>query len=425
MGRRKQLLPTLRFHKPTGQHYYWDSFTKTRVNLGANKERAERRYKAAIAKLASDRADAQTPTLPPTRNLDRQISVAELALEYTRRAVPDYRDNRDAARIRAGLLHLSRFAGIEEADRFSAQRLKEFRRHLAAECRQQRDVTKPFSRTYINYLVGVVKMVWAWASENEYIRTETAFRVRGVRPLRRGQGGAERVRVPPVEDWVIDATVPELGPIVAAMVRVQQFTGARPGEICGMRRRDLSIDTSEAVAIPETKLEARANDRCWMFVPAMHKNSGRGKARVLAIGPRCQAVLSPFVVGKRPDDAIFSPAAAALGHLKRLGRSFDHLRHVSHRATYDRSTFAWAVTRAIERVNRKRLAAGCLLLSGSAGLLPHWSPGQIRHTTATAVRARFGREATAEYLGHAGLDLVDRYAEQAIETAVRIAAEMG
>jgi len=416
MARPRNPIPLLRFHGSTAQWYFlWEG---RRVYLGSDRARAEREYRARVAKLASGQPVVQAPAASPDG-----LTVAELLLDFVRRVVPDYKDSRDRDRIHAAVRNLSAFAGGDLADRFLAQRLIEFRRHLVTNVK--RPDGAPISRVYINYQIGIIKWVWMWAAENEYVRSETAFRLKGVRPLRKGKGGAERSRVAPVEAWQIDAIVPALSPIVAAMVRLQQWTGCRPGEVCRMRRRDISTSPAESVPIPETKLEARASDGVWLYVPESHKNTTRGKARVIAIGRRGQESLAPMLHGCKPDDMIFSPATAAEAHLRRHGRSTEHLASVAHHEAYDRAAYSRAISRAIERVNRERMAAGCLLLVGEAGLVPHWSPGQIRHTTATAVRGQFGREAAAEYLGHSGLEMIDRYAEQAIDTAVRIAKEMG
>ncbi len=44
----------------------------------------------------------------------------------------------------------------------------------------------------------------------------------------------------PVDDSIIEATLPHLQPVVADMVRLQRLTGARPGEICSIRPADVN-----------------------------------------------------------------------------------------------------------------------------------------------------------------------------------------
>jgi integrase len=81
-----------------------------------------------------------------------------------------------------------------------------------------------------------------------------------------------------VEVSLVEATLPYLLPPVQAMVRLQLHTGMRPGEACALRACDL--DTAGTV---------------WVYRPARHKTAWRGKARVVAVGPRAQEVLRPFL----------------------------------------------------------------------------------------------------------------------------------
>lgn len=67
-----------------------------------------------------------------------------------------------------------------------------------------------------------------------------------VEPLRVGRTKApELPEVKPVENAVVEATLPHLPEIVADMVRFQRLTGTRPGEVCGLRPAD--IDRTEEV----------------------------------------------------------------------------------------------------------------------------------------------------------------------------------
>lgn len=54
-----------------------------------------------------------------------------------------------------------------------------------------------------------------------------------------------------------------------------------------------------------------------------------------------------------------------------------------------------------------------------------WTPNQLRHTFATAVRKRFGLEATQTSLGHSKADVTQIYAERDEKLAEMIAREVG
>lgn len=63
----------------------------------------------------------------------------------------------------------------------------------------------------------------------------------------------------------------------------------RPGELCQMRPGDID----------------RVGD-VWTYRPKTHKNQSRGKQRLIAIGPRAQKILRPYLL--RPADSFcFSP----------------------------------------------------------------------------------------------------------------------
>jgi integrase len=432
MARKANAFPELKFHSPTKQFCVY--INGRRKTLGRDQATAEANHRRIVAKLATGEPTASSATARPQLADPSEVTVAEILASFAERVRPRWIGSSDLARVDATIRHLDLFAGDELARDFRKTRLEEFRRYLIKQKTTGREPSRkgkrgklrsghagrPYSRTWINYLIGIAKQIFAWAADEDLMSSEQAAKIWRLKPLRRGQGGRETLKVPPVPESVVAATVPELSPVVRALVQIQQLTGARPGEIVCMRRRDISTTAGEPVRIPNTSIDAIAANGVWFYVPASHKNIHRGKPRVLALGPRAQEVLRPFVAGRRPDDSIFSPEEAYRWHLERNERCTDYLdAGGSVRDQYDSKTYGRAVSRAIKRINEQRFAEGPL------ALLPHWSPGQIRHTTATDVRARFGRETAAEFLGHSGLEMIDRYAEQALETAARIATAIG
>jgi integrase len=81
-------------------------------------------------------------------------------------------------------------------------------------------------------------------------------------------------------------------PVVADMVRLQLLTGARPGEVCAMRVRDL--DMSRPV---------------WTYKPERHKTAWRGHKRNIAIGPRAQEIVRKYLKAQL-EAYLYSPAEA-------------------------------------------------------------------------------------------------------------------
>ena len=57
--------------------------------------------------------------------------------------------------------------------------------------------------------------------------------------------------------------------------------------------------------------------------------------------------------------------------------------------------------------------------------VPEWSPLQLRHTAATAIRARYGLEAAKAILGHSRVETSQIYAERDLGRAEEIMREIG
>ena len=187
--------------------------------------------------------------------------------------------------------------------------------------------------------------------------------------LRQGRTKAKEGRkVLPVPDADVERTLRHLPPVLQAMVRTQRLTGARPAEVCRLRPCD--VDRSGAV---------------WWYRPARHKTEAHGIDRVIAIGPKAQDVLRPYLL-RHEAAPCFSPLEAVdqrmdEKHERRktplsCGTKPTGRRDSRIRPFYDAGSYR----RAIHRV--------CHVKG-----IPRWSPNQLRHTRATEVRAESGYEA--------------------------------
>jgi integrase len=54
-----------------------------------------------------------------------------------------------------------------------------------------------------------------------------------------------------------------------------------------------------------------------------------------------------------------------------------------------------------------------------------WSPRQLRHTRATAIRQAFGLKAAKAVLGHTDTKITEIYAERDLELARKVMSEIG
>ena len=232
-----------------------------------------------------------------------------------------------------------------------------------------------FGRVYVNTLVNCLRRVFSWAVENELVKPEVLLGLRAVSPLKRGRSAArENSPVLPVDPATVDATLPELPPVVADVVRVQMLTGMRPSEVLSMRARDLT-QRADGLVVYTLESDKTAYKRAI------------NDAKTVVLGPKVAKICIKATQNKAPQDFIFEASP---------GRP------------YRSDSYARAIKRAAKRAG-----------------VDHWSPYQLRHLFATQVRARFGLEAAQVALGHKTADVTQIYAERDKRLAEKIAAEMG
>jgi integrase len=276
-------------------------------------------------------------------------------------------------------------------------------------------------RGVVNQHIGRVKRAFRWGVAQELIPPSVDHGLAAVRGLMAGRSDArESEPVKPVDPSVVDATLPHVSSVIAGMIQVQRFTGARPGEICTMRTAD--IDTSGPV---------------WTYKPTSHKTAHHGHERTIFVGPKAQEVLKPFLKPLNPTAFIFSPKDAVAERMEMLhaarvtpisyGNSPGTNRKRKPRKQpgerYSRISYTRAIARAADVADL--WAKGGLVIANDERLIPRWHPNQLRHTAATEIRRQFGIEAAQTILGHATLSVTQVYAEKNAEAGQRIAAAIG
>jgi integrase len=271
-------------------------------------------------------------------------------------------------------------------------------------------------RVGCNAVVKSIRRFFQWAESQELVPRGTHNSLKTVEPLKKGRTIApELPPIRPVDDTVVEATLPYLPEIVADMVRVQRLTGTRPGEVCGLRPMD--IDRSGPV---------------WKWKPPEHKTSWRDKDRVIIIGPRAQRILKPYLL-RDAAAYCFSPAEAERrrSQTRRLTRKSPLTpsqrarkpkanRRRRPRQQYDSASYRHAITRAVEALNKERLKR-----DPEAKPIEDWSPNQLRHAAATEIREKFGLEAAQVVLGHASADITQVYAERNQKLAAEVIKQIG
>lgn len=358
------------------------------------------------------------------------LTVDELALAFLRHAETHYvkqgRQTSEVHCIRAALRFLVAEAGTRRARDFSPKMLKAVR---------ERMIDSGAVRTSINAQVKRIRRAFRWAVSEELIPVAVLEALRTVDGLREGRSKArESTPVGPVPEATVDATLPHLPPVLRDMVRVQLLTGCRPGEVCGMRPRDITV----------------REDGPWVYVPESHKTQHRGRERRIFIGPQTQSILRPYL-SRDADAPCFSPveAVAQVHAAKAMRAKHRKQRRAGAPSTdapkkrtpgdrYDRTSYCRAIVRGCEaafamprrlRVIPKtlgRVEAEALRAEAAEWRREHcWSPNQLRHTRATEIRERFGIEAAQVVLGHSEADTTQIYAERDFEAARTIMREIG
>lgn len=365
-------IPKMRNHKASAQACV--VLDGRHIYLGPwGTDRAASAYDRAIAEwLANGRR------VPERTQADAGRSVSEVILAYFRYCqsyyTKDGEPTSEIAIIRVALRALRHLFGDKAADDFGPSDLRALQAWVIHHRIDDGDVTvreRPVARSTANKLIARVKRCFRWACSRELVGPAVVQQLLAVEGLRRNRSEAgETMPVAPVVRAVVMATLPHLPRVVAAMAELGLHTGMRPSEICTLRTGD--VDSTGEV---------------WLYRPKGHKLEHLGQQRIVALGPRAQEVLRPFL---------------------RLDRAAYCFEPDGGKERYTSSSFRRAIHRACER----------------AGLQP-WAPNQLRHTRATEIQRQFGVEAARTVLGHASSETTSIYVERDINLAVRIAQEIG
>jgi integrase len=141
------------------------------------------------------------------------------------------------------------------------------------------------------------------------------------------------------------------------------------------------------------------------------------RRKVIMLGPKAQEVLRPWL-DRDAGTYCFVPAETSAWHYRRSRRKATSETPVEDGKSkvlklrpglkYTCHSYRVAVQRACKRAG-----------------VPAWSPRQLRHTRATAIRQAFGLEAAKAVLGHTDTKITEFYAERDLDLAKRVMREIG
>ncbi len=414
--RPKSPFPKVYHHKATDQDavVVRDPDGKRRtVYLGKhNSPAAQRRYREVLAEHLAGKP--VTGTRGAQRLPSEWPTVGQLAAAYLLHARRYYvgadgEPTREVENAVAAFRMLLRLHRDTPTDRFRIADLQAVRQALV-DLRERnakgRQAPDGLSRRTVNDRVGRCKRLFRWGVEQRLVPGGTWAELSALRGLAAGRCGArDNPPVEPVPRGLVDATLPHLVPTIAAAVEVQWLTGMRPTEVLSMTRRQL--DTSGAT---------------WLYRMAQHKGTWRGKERVVALGPKAQAILRPRLRLEQ-DAPLFSGRDAWNEHRASLREQ--------------RQTPSTKQTRERDRRGREHAEEVAELLTvneyrrhlhraaDKAGV-PRWSPHRLRHAAGSRIAREAGIEAARAALGHADERSARRYASGAdVAIASDVAAKLG
>jgi integrase len=221
---------------------------------------------------------------------------------------------------------------------------------------------------------------------------------------------------------------------IAAMVQVQLLTGMRLGEVCRLRGCDLDM-----------------TGPVWLYRPGsdqapegQHKTAHHGHGRTVAIGPKAQSIIRPFLkLDTRaylfsPREAMEERNAERRRNRKTPMTPSQGKRKAKRRPQkapgerYTVSSYGHAVRKAVEAANRAGACEKCKDRQPAdwcpdclTAAIPHWHPHQLRHSVATSIRREFGLDVARVVLGHRTPAITELYAELDAARAAEVMEKLG
>lgn len=422
-----------------------DSVTKQRrdfwLGIYDTAESREMYHRVIAAWEANDRRFPNMPSADSAAKNDDSTSVVVLLSGFHRWA-KQYYDPGELRSCEMVIRLLRKYYGRTPAADFGPNKLRVVRDEMV---RGDGSNRRPWSRKYTKQQVQRVRRMFKWGAARELVPASVYQTLATVEPLKAGRGAAaERPRVTPASTEMVDAVLPFLNRQVGALVQLQLLTGARAGELVGLRPCDVEIDDKTDV---------------WTFRPQSHKTSHRGIERVIYLGPRAQEILKPFMADRELTVPLFSPMEAetarrkvmhqrrqtplSCGNRPGTNRRIDVFeKNIGSQYTTDsyRKAIWYSCDKAFPPPPPLARDAGetldgwneRLTRDGLRGELNKWRrthrfhPHQLRHSAATSMRQQSGLEAAQLMLGHSSAAISDAvYAERDWTKIIEVVRRVG
>lgn len=426
----KKRPPKLCLNKATGRAFVQWKRHRTYLGKYGSPEALEG-YKRWVAEHWTKPEEPESSAHVPA-----DLTILELVDRFWVYAEQHYRRDGEPTltlkKLRPALARILELYGSTPAAEFGPLALKALRNTW---------VNDGLARITVNYYTATIKQVFTWAVSEQLIAATMEVALKTVKGLQAGRTKAyDPAPIGPVADAIVDATLPHVPAIVADMIRIQRLTGARPGEMRMMRACDVHRFESEDRALPLFDVDGRDPPprelKVWRYIPSRHKTEHHGRKRVVFIGPRAQEILRPYLLrlAFTPDALCFLTARDGMYSKDMYNRliirgceiAFSMPQTIRERAIRKLRQQLKAPDLSVEKIAQIEQEAAELEAQAAAWRARHcWSPNQLRHTAATAIRQRYDAEASQVVLGHADLKTTEIYAERDQAKAAAIMQEVG
>lgn len=391
-------VPSYCRHKASGQAVVRIGGTDHYLGVYGSPESHER-YQRIIAERFQNRRESMLGNLVnchPNQNL----TVVELIAAYWEFAQGYYLKGgvptSELSSLRLAFRPLKKLYGTLKAVDFGP---------LALEAVRNTMVEAGITRKRINQHVGRIRRMFKWGVSKQLLPVEIHSALMTIDGLKKGRSKAvESKPVAPVKAEIVEATLPLLPSPLQDMIRLHYLLGCRPEEITILRPCDLFSRDKEV----------------WEYVPESHKTEHHDRDRRICVGKQAQQILSKWL-DRDPLAYCFSPAESR--------QQFDDTRRANRKTPHTPSS------RKRKRKTCPSKQPGLHYTTCSYGSairkvckkagIPNWSPNQLRHSRATAIRQEFGLEASQVVLGHSNANVTQIYAERDFELARSVMKEIG
>lgn len=388
MGRRKKgEPPRLCRHKSSGQGYV--TLHGQRQYLGPFGSAECRRAYRDILRRFEERQEPKV--VRQTLYLGAGTTVKDLVKAFMAHvADPKYQiDGEKTSTHVACRLYLvdglAKEYGAMVADDFRHPEFEEFR---------QRYIGRGYARNSIKIVTGRVLALFRWGHKKGAVSAET---LTSLKASPEPDEGEEREPIAPVPPEDLERVLLSLEQEPArchvlpfrrdhyhkrlrqaAMMRLQELVGMRPGELCRMRGSE--IDREGKVRVGTRIVQVAGPDgtpyRGWVFQPSRHKTMKKGKTVAYLVGPQARAILDRWLPAD-PNEYVWK------GRSKR-----NHLRMRSYRE---------GIYHACQRAKVSR-----------------FGPHRLRHACVTKYGMIAGIEKAGQVVSHQSLDATARYFERTL-----------